>query len=133
MLVFTAVGATLAGRARNLLNLVAPLRPNILLLILAVGGGRILRGVRIRIPVLCLPICAHEPSRFLKVGCIIQMFFPALDLGLHAATGLGPLACVSCHLLIQALILQLLVLMVPPELLQLLLFDVIGRIIRKVR
>ena len=113
--------------------MVAPLGPYVLLVILAVGGGRILRGVRIRIPVLCLPVCAHEPSRFLEVGCIIQMFLPALDLGLHAATGLGPLARVSCHLLIQALVGQLLVLVVPPELLQLLLLDVIGRIIRKVR
>lgn len=60
------------------------------------------------------------------------MLFSALDLSLHAATSLGPFTNVGSHFLIVTLILQLLVLVVKPELFKLLLFQVIGREIRKV-
>ena len=60
------------------------------------------------------------------------MLLTTLDLSFHAPTSLSPLTNVGSHFFIVTLISELLVLVLVPELLQLLLFQVIGREVRKV-
>ena len=60
------------------------------------------------------------------------MLLTTLDLSFHATTSLGPLTNVGSHLFIVTLISELFVLVLEPKLLQLLLFQVIGREVRKV-
>ena len=60
------------------------------------------------------------------------MFLAALNFGLHATSGLSPLADISSHLLRRPLILKLLVLVLPPELLEFLLAEVVRRVIGEV-
>ena len=101
--------------------------------IVAVRARILLRRVIIRVPVLGLPVGADEATGLFKISRLVQVLLAALNLGFHAAASLGPLAHVSCHFLVGALISQLLVLVVPPELLQLLLLELVSREIRKVR
>ena len=68
----------------------------------------------------------------LKVGRFVDVLLAALDFGLHAAPSLAPISEVGVRLLISPLVRQLLVLVGEPDLLQLLLFDVSGRIILEV-
>ena len=60
------------------------------------------------------------------------MLLATLDLSLHATTGLAPLTKIGSSFFIASLISQLLVLVVEPELLQLLLLHVSRRVVRKV-
>ena len=101
------------------------------LVILAVRRASVHSRVVIRIPIFGLPISSDKASRLFKVCRFVEMFLASLDFGFHAATGLTPFAQVCGSLLVPPLISQLLVLVVPPYLLELLLFDLGGRIIRK--
>lgn len=60
------------------------------------------------------------------------MLLAALNLGLHTAACLRPLADVGRHFFVGTLISQLFILVMPPELLQLLLLKFVGREVRKV-
>ena len=60
------------------------------------------------------------------------MLLAALNLGLHTTARLGPLADVGRHFFVGTLISQLFILVMPPELLQLLLLELVGREVRKV-
>ena len=97
--------------------------------ILAIGRRFELGRVIVWIPILRLPVGSDESTSLLKVGRLVDVLLAPLDFGLHAAPSLAPISEVGVRLLISPLVRQLLVLVGEPDLLQLLLFDVSGRII----
>ena len=88
--------------------------------------------VVIRVPILCLPIGSNETSRLFEVRSLIEMFFSALDLSLHAATSLAPLSQVSRCFFIAPLVAKLFVLVFEPDCFEFLLFKIIGRMVHEI-
>jgi len=73
-------------------------------LIFAVRRGVVLGGIFIRVPVLSLPVGAHEPASFLEVGCLVKVLLAALDFRLHSAPGLAPFTQVGSGFFVTALV-----------------------------
>ena len=88
--------------------------------------------VVVRVPVLGLPIGPYEATGLFEIRCLIQMLFSALDFSFHSATSLGPLAQVSLRFFVPSFVSKLFVLIVEPGLLELLLGQLVCRIVRKV-
>ena len=88
--------------------------------------------VVIRVPVLSLPVGAYEATGLLEVGGLIQVLLSTLDLSLHAAPCLAPLAQIGSCFFVAALVSKLLVLVMEPDFLKLLLLELVGREVRKV-
>ena len=84
----------------------------------------------IRIPALSLPIGAYEATGLLKVGGIVEVLLATLNFSFHAPTSQGPLTQVVLSFFVSALIGELFVFVVPPHLLELLLFQVRCRVVR---
>ena len=68
----------------------------------------------------------------LEVCRIVEVLFSPLNLSLHAPTSLAPFSQVGSRFFITSLVGQLLVLVLPPDLLQLLLLQVVGWVVPEV-
>lgn len=88
--------------------------------------------VIIRVPFYSLPIGSDKTSGLLKVGCIVQVLFTPLNLSFHAPACLAPFSKISSRFFIASLVSQLLIFMFPPNLLELLLFQIVRRVIHEV-
>ena len=73
-------------------------------LVLAVRGGVFLGRILVRVPVLSLPVGAHEPTSFLEVGGLVEVLLAALDFSLHSATGLAPFTQVGSGFFVAAFV-----------------------------
>ena len=84
----------------------------------------------VRIPILGLPVGPDEASSLLEVGRLVKVFLASLNFCLHASTRLGPLTQMVLGFFVATLVSELLVLVLPPDLLQALLFQVSCREVR---
>ena len=88
--------------------------------------------VIIWVPFYSLPIGSDKASGLLKVGCIVQVLLTPLDLSLHATACLAPFSKVGSRFFIASLVSQLSVFVLPPDLFELLLFQIVRRMIHEV-
>lgn len=81
-----------------------------------VSGWVLLSGVHLGIPILRLPVWTNKATGFSKVGCEVDVLFPALYLCFEATTSLTPLFNELFGLFVAAFVCKLLVLCVEPHL-----------------
>ena len=94
----------------------------------AVKHCRVIVGV----PLDGLPVRPHETSGLLEVCCVVEVLFAPLNLSLHAPSRLAPLSEVGGRFFVTSLLGQLLVFVLPPDRFELLLLQVIGRVVHEV-
>ncbi len=82
------------------------------------------------IPILSLPVGPYKAASLLEIGRFIQVFLATLDFSLHAATSLSPFAKMVLSFFVSSFVSELLVFVLPPDLLKTLFFEVSGREIR---
>ena len=104
----------------------------LLRLILAIRRTIKLCRVIVWVPRRRLPIGADEAPSLLEIRRIVKMLLASLDLGFHATASLLPFSEIGGRLLISSLVGEDLVLVLPPDSFQLLLLQVIGRVVPEV-
>lgn len=89
--------------------------------------------VIVGVEIFTLPICAHESSSFLKIGCEVNVFFLAKNFCFNPRSSLRPLVQNLFSLLISSFLLQFSILMLKPDWFKFLFNYIVGGIVMKVR